>query len=628
MCGIAGLIAKTPPAEASQAVERMVGHLQHRGPDGSGVSIHVDRSGRAVGLGHTRLAIIDLSDAGRQPMHLADGSLSISFNGEIYNYQELRRQLQCDWTTHSDTEVLLRAYATWGRDCVRHLRGMFAFAIWDGERQELFLARDRLGIKPVYYYSDEDEQVFVFASEVRALLASGMIPRRLDEQAIHNYLAYQSVPAPATMIQGVRALPPGAWLVVDRHGHVIERRYWDLLADASPEASQASAEAARRRVADLLREAVELHLVSDVPVGAFLSGGIDSSAIVSLMREAGQVPLTFSVVFAERAFDEAQYARRVAAHYDTQHTEIRLSADDLLAQLPDALGALDQPSGDGVNTFVVARAVRGAGLKVALSGLGGDELFGGYPSFGRLSRTSQLFREWGRAPRPVRALAARTVEVLGRSSVGAGKVAAMLSSSGQLAQLYPVTRQVLSPRQRHALLGTNGVPDPYVELLESAYRGQPGAGVMAAISYAEGRTYMHDVLLRDTDQMSMNHALEVRVPFLDHRLVEYVMGLPDSTKQPRGTPKRLLVDSLTHGLPPDVVYRRKQGFTLPFDEWMRGGLRQLCSDRLDGLAERGLFRPEAIQDLWSGFLSYRRDATWTRVWILVVLQDWLQRNEF
>jgi asparagine synthase (glutamine-hydrolysing) len=628
MCGIAGLIAKTSPAETSQTLQRMVGHLLHRGPDGSGVSVRADRHGRTVGLGHTRLAIIDLSDAGLQPMHTADDSLSVTFNGEIYNYQALRRELQCDWATHSDTEVLLRAYMTWGRTCLEHLRGMFAFALWDDRRQELFLARDRLGIKPVYFYSDLDAGVFAFASEVRALLASGLVPRRLDPQAIQSYLTYQSLPAPTTMVQGVQLLPPGAWLVVDRHGQISQGRYWDLLADASPEASQASPDAARRHVTDLLREAVALHMVSDVPVGAFLSGGIDSSAIVALMREAGQVPQTFSVVFDERAYNEAHYARRVAAHYQTEHTEIRLSADDLLAELPNALGAMDQPSGDGVNTFVVAGAVRRAGLKVALSGLGGDELFAGYPSFRRLSRTSHLFREWGRAPRPVRALAARTVEVLGRSSVSAGKVAAMLSGSGQLAQVYPVTRQVLSSRQRRALLGTHAYVDPYIELLEDAYRSQPNAGVLASISYAEGRTYMHDVLLRDTDQMSMHHALEVRVPFLDHRLVEYVMGVPDSSKQSRGVPKRLLVDSLTNELPADVVHRRKQGFTLPFDDWMRGRLRSECSDRLDQLSERGLFQPEAIQDLWSGFLSHRRDASWSRVWILVVLQDWLQRNGF
>jgi len=512
----------------------MVEHLHHRGPDGCGVEVCTGLQPPIVALGHTRLAIIDLSAAGRQPMQTSDRALSITFNGEIYNYNALRVELGVrDWRTRTDTEVLLQAYATWGRACVEHLRGMFAFGLWDAQRQELFLARDRLGIKPLYYYAADG--VFVFASEVRALLASGLVPRRLDPLGLDDYLAYQSLPAPRTLVHGVHALLPGTWLVVDRAGHLTQRRYWDLLENAAPEASGVSPAESRRRVADLLRESVALHLVSDVPVGAFLSGGIDSSAIVGLMREVGQVPHTFAVTFDEHAYDETRHARSVAAHFQADHTEILLREHDLLAQMPEALGAMDQPTGDGINTFVVARAVRAAGIKVALSGLGGDELFAGYPSFGRLSRTARLFRTWGRAPNSVRLLAANTVSALGRSSVGATKAAQMVASRGQLAHLYPVMRQVLSSSQRQTLLtapwahALKGHTNPYVDLLENAYRGSPHAGVLSSISYAESRTYMHDVLLRDTDQMSMAHGLEVRVPLLDHRLVEFVMGLRTPT---------------------------------------------------------------------------------------------------
>jgi asparagine synthase (glutamine-hydrolysing) len=512
---------------------------------------------------------------------------------------------------------------------------MFAFGLWDAQRRELFLARDRLGVKPLYYYSDEG--TFVFASEVRALLASGLVPRRLDPLGLGEYLTYQSVPAPRTLIHGVRALPPGGWLVVDRTGRVTHGCYWDLLENAAPEASGVNAGYSRRRVADLLRESVALHLVSDVPVGAFLSGGIDSSAVVGLMREVGHVPHTFSVAFSERGYDETRHARSVAARFRTDHTEILLREHDLLAQLPEALGAMDQPTGDGVNTFVVARAVRAAGITVALSGLGGDELFAGYPSFRRLSRTANLFRTWGRAPGPVRALAAHTVQVLGRSSVGASKAAAMLASPGNLANLYPLTRQVLSPGQRQALLTQawsrplEEHADPYVQLLEAAYRDSPHAGVLASISYAEGRTYMHDVLLRDTDQMSMAHGLEVRVPLLDHLLVEYVMGLSDAHKRPRGTPnKRLLVESLGGLLPDDIVHRPKQGFRLPFDVWMHDHLRRFCEERLGpgGLGGREIFEPAAVRALWTAFLTRRPDASWSRLWVLVVLEEWLERNGF
>jgi asparagine synthase (glutamine-hydrolysing) len=298
---------------------------------------------------------------------------------------------------------------------------------------------------------------------------------------------------------------------------------------------------------------------------------------------------------------------------------------------------MDQPTGDGVNTFVVARAVRAAGITVALSGLGGDELFAGYPSFTRLSRTAHLFGTWGHAPRPVRALAAHAVRVVGRSSVAAGKTAAMLATGGRLADLYPVTRQVFSPAHRETLLASawsrplHGHADPYSELLETAYRDSPRAGLLASISYAEGRTYMHDVLLRDADQMSMAHGLEVRVPFLDHRLVEYVMGLPDAYKRARGTlNKRLLVDSLERLLPREIVHRPKQGFSLPFDVWMRDHLRHFCEERLgpQGLGGREIFQPEAVHGLWSAFLNRRPDAAWSRLWVLVVLEDWLQHNGF
>jgi asparagine synthase (glutamine-hydrolysing) len=510
---------------------------------------------------------------------------------------------------------------------------MFAFAIWDASQQMLFLARDRLGIKPLYYYAGDG--FFLFASEVRALLASGLVPRRLDPIALWEYLGYQSVPAPRTLIQDIHALPPGSWLTVDTAGKMSEGRYWDLLEHASPEAWNAPVTESRRRVGELLREAVAMHLVSDVPLGAFLSGGIDSSAIVALMREAGQVPRTFSVVFAESSYDEARYARQVATHFATDHTEIPLTQQDLLAQLPEALAAMDQPSGDGVNTYVVSRAVRSAGVTVALSGLGGDEFFGGYPSFARLGRMARFLRLWGYTPASLRTLVARGVGALGGASVAAAKMAALVESDGTLSSLFPVLRQVLSTSQRYALLTEpwlqrlSEAHDPYVWLLQKAYARAPGVGLLGRISYAEGRTYMHDVLLRDTDQMSMAHALEVRVPLLDHTLVEYLMGLPDAYKRSNGTPKRLLVESLDGLLPDEIVQRPKQGFTLPFALWMRGALMRFCEERLspERLGARGILQPDQVQKLWQAFLAGRREVSWSRLWILVVLEEWLQRHD-
>jgi asparagine synthase (glutamine-hydrolysing) len=643
MCGIAGIISTAGSPERQGAggvaslqapLELMVEQLRHRGPDDSGVSVFQSQA-VGVALGHTRLAILDLSPAGHQPMRDARNGNWITFNGEIYNFREVRERLDPDpqsWRSESDTEVILRAYERWGRDCVKHLRGMFAFALWDEARAELFIARDRLGIKPLYYFKEAG--LFLFSSEVRALLASNLVPRKLDAVALWEYLGYQSIPAPRTLIENVKALKPGCWMTVDAAGRVCEGSYWDLLGNASQEAQAASASESRRRVRELLEEAIGLHLVSDVPVGAFLSGGIDSSAIVALVREAGHTPRTFNVCFDESAYDENLFARQIATRFKTEHTEVHLTDDALLDELPRALERMDQPTGDGVNTYVVSQAVRSTGIKVALSGLGGDEFFAGYPSFKRLPRAMKYLRHWSSAPTRLRELTASAVKTLGGSSIQANKTAAMLGGDGRLSSVFPVTRQVLSLEQRHSLLSDSWkllvaeMPDSYVDLLEEKYSQTAATEMLSLISYAEGRTYMHDVLLRDTDQMSMAHALEVRVPLLDHKLVEYLMGLPDERKISNGTPKRLLVESLKGLLPDEIVNRPKRGFTLPFDPWMRGGLRAFCEERLspERIGSRGFFRPERVRQLWQSFLAGQSNVSWSRLWILVVLEDWLERN--
>lgn len=643
MCGIAGILSFTgnpslsgdrPLASLDAPLERMVEQLGHRGPDDSGAQVFQEGS-NVVALGHRRLAILDLSPAGHQPMQDPRTGNWITFNGEIYNFREVRERLDPDpraWHSESDTEVILRAYERWGKDCLEHLRGMFAFALWDNVRQELFIARDRLGIKPLYYFNAPG--LFLFASEARALLASGLVPRRLDSMALWEYLGYQSVPAPRTLVEDVRVLKPGCWMSIDAQGRTGEGCYWDLLENASREGQAASASESRRRVREILEESVALHLVSDVAVGAFLSGGIDSSAIVALVREAGKTPRTFSVCFDESAYDEHLYAQQVSERFQTDHTEIHLTDSMLLAQLPSALASMDQPTGDGVNTYVVARAVRSTGIKVALSGLGGDEFFAGYPSFKRLQHAMKYLNHLSRAPQSLRHLAATTIRMLGGSSIRATKTAGMIDGDGTLASVFPLTRQVLSTAQRRLLLNETwralvaGTRDPYVELLEDKYR-RTTAEMLSLISYAEGRTYMHDVLLRDTDQMSMAHALEVRVPLLDHRLVEYLMGLPDEHKISNGTPKRLLVESLNGLLPDGVVQRAKRGFTLPFEPWMRsGGLHGFCEERLsrERTGSRGIFQPERVRELWQSFLDGRASVSWSRLWVLVVLEDWLERN--
>jgi asparagine synthase (glutamine-hydrolysing) len=646
MCGIAGILI-TPkrsshPDEARRTADEvlamMVEQVLHRGPDDLGsmtLGIKSSGGGGAVGLGHTRLAILDTSPAGHQPMTDPQTGNWITYNGETYNFRELRDRLDREgegWRSHSDTEVILRAYKKWGKDCVEHLRGMFALAVWDAKSQELFLCRDRLGIKPLYYYASDG--LFLFASEVRALLATGLVPRDLDVTALWEYLAYQSVPAPRTLVKGIRALMPGSWLSINATGDMVEGRYWDPLEQTSPEASYATISESKQRVGELLRESVAMHLVSDVPVAAFLSGGIDSSAVAALMREAGQTPQTFSVVFSESEYDEARYARQVASLIRSEHTEIHVTEQNLIDQLPKALAAMDQPTGDGINTYIISSAVSSAGVKVALSGLGGDELFAGYSSFARLERSAPYLKMWGRLPSTLRMVAARAVGTLGGASVATAKTSSILEGNGTIASVYPPLRQVLSTTQRRSLLSEEllsqmgCVQDPYTLALGKAFARYPDVGVLSQVSYAEARTYMHDVLLRDTDQMSMAHALEVRVPLLDHKLVEYVMGLPDAHKRSNGTPKRLLVESLNGLLPPEVVHRPKQGFTLPFDLWMRGSLRAYCEERLntERINGRRILRADQVQRLWQRFIDKRPDVTWSRLWILIALEEWLERN--
>jgi asparagine synthase (glutamine-hydrolysing) len=640
MCGIAGGVfwnGSIDGRAAEAALRCMVDAVGHRGPDGRGAFASpgaADGRRPFVVLGQARLAIIDVSEAGAQPMGGPADRPWITYNGETYNFAAIKTQLEADGVTFAsktDTEVILRGYDKWGPEIVKHLRGIFAFGLWDERRRRLLLARDHLGVKPLYYFRGDG--FLLFASEVRALLASGLVPRRLDPTALWQYLGCQSIPAPLTLVAGVRALEPAHWMTIGPDGAIAQGEYWNMLA-ATRQHRDVSADEGRRLVGAQLRDAVSANMVSDVPVGAFLSGGIDSSAVVALMRETGHTPRTFSVGFDEQAYDESQHAQVVARRFQTEHTHVQLTGISLLEQLPQALAAMDQPTGDAVNTYVVSGAVRAHGIKVALSGLGGDEIFGGYPSFARLARIADLTRLWGRAPSALRSLAANAVRALGRSSVQANKAAAVLESDGSVSAMFPLTRQLLSAEQRLALFEPAVLErvadqaDPYDRLLADAYAGAPDADLFAKISFAESRTYMHDVLLRDTDQMSMAHALEVRVPLLDHLLVDLVTSLPDTLKQPGGdTPKPLLVESLGELLPTSIVNRPKQGFTLPFDPWMRGPLRAFCETRLGALAQRGLMNGSAVDRLWQSFLAKGHDVSWSRLWTLVVLDSWLDQHQ-
>lgn len=623
MCGIAGIIGHNK-SESTVAILRMTDRLKHRGPDDGGYFVN-----EGVALGQRRLSILDLSSEGRQPMWTEDGRYAIVYNGEVYNYASIRARLEdAGHVFHSetDTEVILKAYATWGCGCLEHFNGMFAFAIYDSYQEHLLIARDRLGIKPLYY-AQTSEGVLVFASELQALLSSNLVDRKPNRKALPMYLKYQTVPAPDTLIEGVKVLLPGHVMEVGA-GKVTISQYWHLLENADAEAANQELGVVKKEVRRRLTEAVERRLVSDVPLGAFLSGGIDSSLIVGLMsRIHRQQVKTFSVVFDHPDFQDGHYAEIAAKHFKTDHTAITLTESDILDQIPDALASQDHPSGDGINTFIVSKAVREAGLTVALSGLGGDEFFAGYSLFKRLGRQQRARRLWQWSPRLLRGYLGDMLYAA-NPSIATEKIKGLLSSDGSLASVYPLGRQCFSFDQVARLLHEVAQEDDaYASMLTDTFERASRSSLLSRISFAEARTYMHDVLLRDADQMSMAHALEVRVPFLDHKLVEYVMGVSDPHKWPNGVPKQLLVASLEGMLPPEIIHRPKQGFIMPFDAWMKGPLKSLCLENLEYLASSPAFEAQTVYRYWLAFIKGEKIVSWSRIWLLVALGAWFRRQE-
>jgi asparagine synthase (glutamine-hydrolysing) len=616
MCGIAGVYGFKDEGGIRSALSKMTDAIRHRGPDAEG--FYFDNR---VALGHRRLSIIDTSSDGNQPFYNDDKSIVVIFNGEIYNYLELRNELSPSYTfrTKSDTEVLLAAYSIWGPSCIHRFIGMFAFAVWDTKREELFLVRDRLGIKPIYYIQDGVQ--IAFASEQRALLAGGFARPELSSEYLSEYLAYQTVHAPATILKNVRMLPAGHSAVISKTGMTISE-YWNPL--KSTTSSLESEKEIHAHILELLHSSVELRMRADVPFGAFLSGGIDSSALVGIMSKIapGRVD-TFSVTFYEKEFDESQWSSEVANIFGTRHHEMRVSANDFLQLVPEAMDAMDFPGGDGPNTYVVSKMTRDAGIKMALSGLGGDELFAGYEVFKRMKKLES--NRWlNIAPHMLRKLTGTALAGMS-PSVATKKIKEVLSlSEVDFANAYPLSRRVFDDSFVKSLIHQSIYSGTSVESACRAIQ-QSNLPLLSKVSMAEISTYMQNVLLRDADQMSMAHALEVRVPFLDHRLVEYVLSIPDNVKYPH-TPKKLLVDSLQGLLPKEITSRKKMGFTFPWKWWMKNELKSLCEDNLKVLDNSGHFVEGAILNLWNRFLKDDPEITWSRIWHLVVLGYWMRKN--
>jgi asparagine synthase (glutamine-hydrolysing) len=646
MCGIAGLMRLDGcvTAEDVGAVLRMLGAQVHRGPDDWGLLLpdsgathpdvrellagldpaHVSTYPSAVAtpaavLGTRRLAILDRSSRGRMPMGTVDRRRFLAYNGETYNYRELRTELErgSSFASGTDTEVVLRAFEAWGPAALPRLRGMFALACFEaGPEPTLILARDRFGIKPLYWH--EDRRRVLFASEVSALMRSGLVPDEASPEALGRFLEWGSVPAPLTTVKDVRSLPPGHLLRIGADGPRLAR-YWDLGAAveasrrAMPAPTAVDAVAATR---ELLEESVCLHLVSDAPLGVFLSGGIDSAGLAALAAAGRGRPITtVSVGFEEAGMSEAPYARLMAQRTGADHHEVLLRPREVFAALPRFFGDMDQPTVDGLNTWCIARAAREIGLTVVLSGLGGDELFWGYRHLRRTAGLEVARVAMAALPPYLRRAAARLAGAVGAAAgrPGLDRWSALETPTTQ--GTYQLVRGLFARETVQALLGGAA------EELEPVPPALPAQALEGARGLREGLTrlefahYLGDQLLRDADVMGMAHSIEVRVPYLDHRLVEHVLALPAALKLDRRRPKPLLLDALGDRLPREIWDRPKMGFTFPMAAWMRersSELERLCLD------DKRLHRP-AVEAVWSAFRQGR--AHWSRPWALLTLSQ-------
>jgi asparagine synthase (glutamine-hydrolysing) len=622
MCGIAGIVDyRSQPS--LELLGRMTNAIRHRGPDGNGCY-----HDGPVALGHARLAIIDLV-TGDQPMWSEDRSTAVVFNGEIYNYRILRKALEArghTFRTQSDTEVILRAYDEYGEDCVRHLRGMFAIALWDRRTQSLFLARDRVGIKPLYYAWDGRR--FLFGSEIKALLESPDLDRTIDPLALDDYLTYLYVPAPKTIYASVRKLPPAHTMRVDRNGLHL-REYWDLSFEPRRDWTE---DRAAEAVAASLRDSVDCHLISDVPLGAFLSGGIDSSAVVATMAGLVAHPVqTASIGFEEAAFDELPYAREVARLFHTQSHE-RVVAAHAARILDDLAWHYDEPFADSsmIPTYYVSGVARER-VTVALSGDGGDENFAGYRRY-----KFDVFENRIRSLLP-RGFRRPVFGTLGRVYPKADWLPRVFRGKTLLTNLsldheraYGHTMSWFTPAMKRALYRPEALApirdyDAH-SVLQTWFDRTKGWDPLSRIQYVDIKTYLVDDILTKVDRASMAHSLEVRVPLLDHEFMELAASMPASYKLRNGEGKHIFKRALAPILPREIMDRPKMGFAIPLADWFRGELKPVFESAVFApdafVAER--FRPEEIRRMWALHQRGARDFA-PFLWGILMLEHWGRR---
>ena len=611
MCGISAIIHPIETHRIRETLDCMNNSMHHRGPDADGIYIN-----EKIGLGHRRLSIIDPENSANQPMLSRNKKWVVAFNGEIYNYVELKaNELQgVYFQTESDTEVILELFQKYGVECLPKLRGMFAFVLHNIETAETYVVRDRYGMKPLYY-SMQKNGCFI-ASELRALLASDFIPRKLNRTALEEYIETQTVCAPNTLIENVQLLEAGHYLHFNKK-ETTKHCYYRLLDDTSYELLDKTN--TQELLRSTLRESVAQHMRADVPFGAFLSGGIDSSLLVGLMSEIRTEKInTFQISFEEEAFDERKYAQLVAKKFGTDHHEINLSANEFLKDIPAAIASIDFPSGDGPNTYAVSKAAKKAGITVAISGLGGDELFAGYPVFQYMQSIEKSFIL--KLSYPLRKSASVALNAISYSRSLRKKAELLGLHKANLASAFPLVRNVwkageLIPRTtKHFEIENN-----------FNFIFEKNAPLLNRVSAAEIESYMQHVLLRDSDQMSMAHSLEIRVPFLDHTVVELATHLSTNLKNPTSA-KKFLTETFADLLPHEVVNRKKMGFTLPWSVWMKNELRDFTEEGFNELYKQDVINEEVLRKAWSKFVLGSEEKSFISFWHLSVLGHWMKNN--
>ena len=641
MCGIAGIIGRVDATNGA-ALKRMSDAMVHRGPDAGGTWVSAaDSRGWGALLAHRRLSILDLTPSGAQPMVDPVTGHVVVFNGEIYNFSDLRRRLVAggeEFQSTGDTAVMLRSIGLHGSKAVSWLRGMFAFACWDPKQRRLLLARDPLGIKPLYLARSSDPGAnwsVAFASELRALLASGLLRTpRLDPQAVASSIWNGFVVGPNTAVVGVELLSPGRLVELDGAGKVLrEEDFWQI-PGATPDRPVDEGD-----LRTILEEGLKLHLASDVPLAVFLSGGVDSSAMANLARRAAQSPIhTFTLAFEEEQLNEGPIARQIAAAIGTEHHEVVLTESSFIDNLKTALDSLDQPTFDGLNAYYMSDAVRSAGFTVALSGMGGDELFGGYTSFRDLPVLHRWSERAAWIPRGLQVSAAALATWPLRLAGGAvapqtrwAKLPEMVRRGDDLLSLYQLAYALFLPGFQQELLAkdfatvlVDGLPSSTRDRIISQTWGRTPLSVISVI---EQRLFLGERLLRDNDAASMAASLEQRVPLVDHVLVESVTRLPDQSRFfPLGM-KAMLRRIGLRGLDPTLFERPKSGFVLPFDRWIRRGLKGAMDQTLrdpQAISPTGL-NPVAVERLWRAFLDGAPGMYWSRVWSIYVFIRWCHR---